>query len=422
MIRARKEKPLSTHEELWDAYTRQVLEWRLGDAPVFTALRENFETANRMARRILRLRRFSGRDRCLLMGSGHGLLTELMAQNLPRDAGPLVLECDPGAARAALLRLPPSARLLADASPWALLLLTRAAGLEPDDCTLVWTLPAKTQPGGQALETWRKLFTGARAETLPLSGVPAPRMSVGCIMHPNEPGLEEFFAHIPPWAHEVCVVWDGAPPEQPLPCPAVVKSIVRPLDGNFAAQRNAMLDLCEGEWCLCLDADERLEAAVWEALPRLMAHADTDGVLFPRLTFEGDARRARIGYGLWPDVQLRLFPLRSDRERPRFTGAVHERVRGLGERLILAPGMPLLHFSHVTKDRDALARRLAVFDAAGKGEIAHTLSKSYPTLDVSLLRETERMFGHTRVLRPPRLSDAAQEAPLPLLPRSCTLI
>jgi hypothetical protein len=150
----------------------------------------------------------------------------------------------------------------------------------------------------------------------------------------------------------------------------------RPLDAHFGEQRNAMLALCRTEWFLYLDADERLSPRTWELLQRVPATPELGGALFPRQTFEGDEEHLRMGYGLWPDVQLRL--LRKNAAL-RFEGAVHERVEGIQGRLALAADMPLLHYSHVRKDSRSLQRRLEVFNRAA-GEERHRLSGSYPRL------------------------------------------
>ena len=402
------------HNPLWNAYTRQVLGWRLGDAATAPPpRREDAQEARRTAERLARMHAASGRACCVLLGAGDGTLARRLDATLPPHSALLVLECDADAARAALPQLPARACLLADASPWALLLLMTGAGLTGEQCTVGWTLPAARQPCRQALETWRALFTRARRVALPaLQGAAqadaradaqadarAMRLSVGCILHRDEPRLHDFFAHIPPWAHDVSVVWDGEAPAAPPPCAVPVHAQTRPLAGDFAAQRNAMLAGCAGDWCVYLDADERLEPPVWEALPPLAACAEdtghAGGVLFPRLTFEGDAAHVRMGYGLWPDVQLRLFPLRPT--PPRFTGAVHERLLGLGDNVLLAPGMPILHYSHILKDRQSLTQRLAVFNAAA-GKPLHTLSAAYPSLPRELLDTAALPFARDNIL------------------------
>lgn len=404
---------MMSHSELWSAYTNEVLSWKLGQKDDTAWARPELSTfqteaqAQAIAARILRLHAASGRAHCILLGVGDGSVARHVAAGLPASTPPLVLEASPAAVRAALPHLAsvPLLPLLVDTSPWALLLLTSGAGLEAAHCTLAWT-GDKNTPGHGPLETWRRLFSGARPEPLP-APVPSsagPRISVGCILHPDEPRLEQFFAHIPPWVHEVVIVWDSAPASVLPACSAPLRIQVRPLNGDFAAQRNAMLDLCTGDWCLYLDADERLAPEAWERLPGL-ASADMGGVCFPRLTFEGDEAHVRVGYGLWPDVQLRFFPLLKAAPgipgaAPRFTGTVHERLTGLTGPVLLTPGIPLLHYSHVHKNRAALTARLEIFSQAGEAP-QHLLSPEYPRLSLEILQRAWAVFGSSTALRLP---------------------
>jgi hypothetical protein len=221
------------------------------------------------------------------------------------------------------------------------------------------------------------------SETVPF------QLSVACMLHPEEPDLENFFGHMPPWLHEVCVLWDGAVPSVAFNCRTPLRQSCRPLGTHFGEQRNAMLALCRTEWCLYLDADERLSSSSWEFLRHLPDVPELGGVLFPRQTFEGDEEHVRMGYGLWPDVQLRLLRRNA---ALRFEGAVHETVEGLEGRLALAADMPILHYSHVRKDSRSLRRRLEVFNRAA-GEERHRLSESYPRLPRTFFHYMDAAFA-----------------------------
>lgn len=392
-------------ESLWRAYTAQMLDWTLGPAPIRPTQIQPIEAHTQSAAACMRLARMhlaSGRRHCILLGAGDGHLATALRTALPPEHGLWVLEGDIATARAVSVpcaALPKTCILLADTSPLALLLLS-ASVLHSHSSTLAWTLPAPQRaeaPGTPVLEKWRHMFTTVRHERL---AAPAPlRLVVGCILHPDEQYLEDFFAQIPAWVQGLAVVWDGRPPASLPVCRVPVYSAVRPLDGDFAAQRNVMLDLCraKGDWCLYLDADERLSADVWESLPRLTAHDNTGGVYFPRLTFEGDTAHARMGYGLWPDVQLRLFAL-TQADAPYFVGRVHETLHGLQKNIVLAPSMCIHHYSHIHKDREALRARLAVFDTAA-GTPTHVLSNEYPRLPTALLCQAGEAFGMGTVLR-----------------------
>uniref|UniRef100_B8DS91 Glycosyl transferase family 2 n=1 Tax=Nitratidesulfovibrio vulgaris (strain DSM 19637 / Miyazaki F) TaxID=883 RepID=B8DS91_NITV9 len=448
-------------DALLAAYTATVLGFRLGgagqekpaddvpglprpdaDAPQ-QAVRQAADKAVRLALR-------SGRPHLVLLGTGDGALPEAVCAALNAAASaagrpasatvPRLTLCDlaPDRMRTALasglLRdftaptpAPDAPRLLADTSPWALLLLLRGTGVTPETATLVPN-PFLPEAETEALHRWRRLFAGCVPVTLThaeqdarqhpgegadrpphLAGLTDPTgladladlpdLGVGAILHPAEPDLPAFFAQVPGWVREMAVVWDGAPPDfDPIPlCPVPLRQAVRPLGGDFSAQRNAMLGLLSTQWCLYLDADERLEPHAWALLPRLMAVPGAGAWLLPRATAYPDADHLRVGYGLWPDVQLRLF-----RRMPGvcFRGAVHERVVGVHGHTCLLGDVWIDHLSWTAKDRDALAERLRVFNAAGAGQAApapsgglHRLSTEYPALPRSLFAHAGLVSG-----------------------------
>lgn len=426
-------------DALLAAYTRAVLEFRLGGADAAPPPKSASDTGatedssqppgdaaaiSQAVEKALRLAVRSGRPHLVLLGVGDGRLPDALAKALrAMEAGPCsprLTVCDlaPDRLRAALAaghlkdsgQDQPSAtapRLLADTSPWALLLLLRAAGIAPETATL-FPHPFLPDAEADALRRWRRLFAACVPVELPAAPAalaalaaledairPAPchDLGVGAILHPDEPDLAAFLAQIPGWVREVAVVWDGAPPAfDPAPlCPVPLRQAVRALGGDFSAQRNAMLELLSTGWTLYLDADERLSPATWALLPRLMAVPGTGAWLFPRVTAYPDADHLRAGYGLWPDMQLRLF-----RRTPgvRFDGRVHERVVGIDSHTCLLADAWIDHLSWTAKDRKVLAERLRVFDAAGaSGEGSsvppspdrlHRLSAEYPALPRSL--------------------------------------
>lgn len=415
-------------DALLRAYTRAVLAFRLGEgnaAPNDTPAPPSADV-DAVAAKAVRLAVRSARPHLLLLGTGDGALPHALARAVRQSGACLRLTlCDlaPDRMRAALTTgmlddfplsgvadngpetaaqgSPP--RLLADTSPWALLVLLRGTGISPETATL-FPNPFLHPAEADALLRWRRLFAACVPVEFPActpaaSGpAPAPHggqsLGVGAILHPAEPGLEAFFAHIPRWVREVAVVWDGAPGMDPAPhCPVPVRQAVRPLGSDFAAQRNAMLGMLSTDWCLYLDADERLSPPVWETLPRLMALPGAGAWIMPRATAYPDAHHLRVGYGLWPDVQLRLF-----RNTPtvHFEGAVHEQVRGTPGHSCLLLDACMEHLSWIAKDRGMLAERLRIFDAAhgggagtqgGELQAVHRLSEEYPSLGRSLLAD-----------------------------------
>ncbi len=372
----------------WRAYTQEVLAWQGVEAASNAIPPMAEEVLVRQVQRTISSGARAQVEAYILLGCHGPALREVLLQLSAGGELPpiIILESQPARARAFLDEiptLPPQVHLVADTSPWALYMLTRGLGLEPRQCALFFCEPPKARC--PILEKWRKLFLGTQVEAYALQENTQPKLSVGAILHPDESHLEDFFAHIPAWVHEVVVLWDSAEDRQlPYECAAPLRQFSRPLAGDFSAQRNALLRHCEGHWFLYLDADERFSNKTWEALPALMQEQHGGGVLFPRVTFEGDEAHARMAYGLWPDVQLRLFPLGSD---VHFVGSVHEKVQGLSTTMapVLAPALPLLHYSHVHKNAAQLRQRLAVFSKAGTVE--HTLSAAYPRLPLAFFHQ-----------------------------------
>lgn len=398
--------PASFLPRLVQAYSEQVLQWQLGQDNAPLPL-EDAARARQSAERVLAAALRAGHSHIVLLGLGDGTMARYLQQGLPATCTLLVLEDQPAVARAALTRCPSLlSHVVVDTSPWALFLLCQALGLPREHCSLCYNpaYPRKTATAQQegercgaglsVLEQWRRLFLGAQVVALPslsASGAACPRLSVACIAHPDESLLADFFSHIPPWVGELVIVWDGQAPASTPPCAVPLRQAVRPLEGDFAAQRNAMLDLCTGDWCLYLDVDERLTPSTWAAIAAWLTLPTTGpdavgAMVLPRLTFMGDADHVRMGYGLWPDVQMRLFPLR---EGLRFVGRVHEKVTGLQGATILMGGHGIWHYSHIRKDAGALRDRLHIFDTAAQGPEAcgaglrHVLSAAYPRLPVA---------------------------------------
>lgn len=380
------------------AYSREVLAFAWPPAPGLGPPKTlDADTRRRHMERALRLAAHGGRTP-LLLGAGTGEL----ALELHRAApwGCVVLETDlssgpaPGPSpdhsakqhrRDTLLALMEAGvPVLADGSAWALLLLLEAHGLGHGHRLAVKNPEEPPRPAHDPLALVERLLAAVRP--LPpgeAREAPRPSLSVAAILAPDEPRLPEFFEHIPPWVREVSVVWDAPDSPSAHPCPAPLVQAARPLDGDFAAQRNAALGLCTGDWVLFLDGDERLAPEGWEAV-RALAPANPEGGAaghwLPRRTYLGDEAHVRAGYGLWPDLQLRLFPRLPGLA---FQGHIHERLTGLEGPQRLAPGLCLHHFSHLWKDPQALARKLALFQTVGGAP--HALSADYPAPGVELL-------------------------------------
>jgi len=123
-----------------------------------------------------------------------------------------------------------------------------------------------------------------------------------------------------------CVVLDSGSTDRTLEVASSwgARTSRRPFD-DFAAQKQACLDLCSGEWVLSLDCDERLSPALAAALPGFLAAPGDSGPAGYELPFEVEfqGRVLRWG-GLGAETHVRLFR----RDKGRFGGEhVHEGVR-----------------------------------------------------------------------------------------------
>lgn len=135
-----------------------------------------------------------------------------------------------------------------------------------------------------------------------------------------------------------------------------------PLDGNFAAQRNAGTSAAKGSWVFHLDTDEDVSADFCAVLPHLASAAQMSGYLavgFPRRNYVDD----RLS-DLFPDIQYRLI-----RRDVLFEGRVHERpsVCGQGDRTIVSQHGMIDH----QMERDRVQARSERYDQLGQEAARH---------------------------------------------------
>ena len=141
-----------------------------------------------------------------------------------------------------------------------------------------------------------------------------------------------------------------------------------------------MQDMVATDWLFYLDADERIPSRLDERLPALTRLPGVHGIHFPRQTLFPDDRHFKVGYGLWPDLQLRLF-----RKGPgvRFERPIHEHVVGLPGRQAVFLDASILHLSRLLKQNDQIRAKLDAFNACGAPQ--HHLSEDYPVLPLEWL-------------------------------------
>ncbi|MDD3313249.1 glycosyltransferase [Pseudodesulfovibrio sp.] len=388
-------------------YTDAVLAFDMTDGPASApAAAPTADEVRTFTDRTLSLFAKSGASVLVLFGLGSGRCALALAAGLPEAARLVVCETDTGTARKFLAAHPEwrdedgRAHLAADSSAWALLYLLALSGANAENGSTA-LCPDLGKADRDRYRALQRRFLQARphlalnSSYLSHVAVQAPDLSVGAILSPDEPELDTFFAQFPDWVREVVVIWDAeTAPDREFACAAPVRHLAHPLD-DFATQRNRMLDACQGEWVLYLDGDERFSEDVWSLFTALMLIKRLAGCYFPRMTFFPDETRCKVGFGLWPDLQLRLF-----RREPsvRFERPVHERLIGVEGRVALAMDAPILHYSRLTKSPEMLAAKLKRFDAAGAGRVTHRLNDDYPTLERARFDEASFLAGALQVL------------------------
>ena len=365
--------------QAFDTYTRTVLAFRLGDGgggyQTVPAAPGAFDPIVRQAVRA---------GHCVLLGVGRGEFARELNARLPQGVALTVCELYPEQAREFGQGLP----LLADASPVALAWLLFSVGLFRGGAVCALNPEIAYATARSRFQAVQKLH----AAYSPLEAPPPERpasLSLAAILHPDEPDLQGFFAALPPAAKEAVVVWDAPQVPAALPAsPVPVRHLAHPLENDFAAQRNRMLAACQGEWVLYLDGDERLEPALAGMLPHLVRQDICQAFAFPRLAVTPGGVKA--GWGLWPDLQVRLF-----RKAPgvRFIRPVHERLEGVAGPTGLVVGASIRHLSDLLKSPGDLARKHALFDAAGGFTGLHRQNPEYPVLPEDFFKSlTPRPF------------------------------
>jgi len=115
----------------------------------------------------------------------------------------------------------------------------------------------------------------------------------------------------------------------------LIKIYQRKLDGDFSAQKNSVIENCDGDYIFHIDADEIPHENLVDILPKMLETNDVDLVWVPRVnTVEGFTEEHRMKWGWrvsekgwvnYPDYQARVF---KNREDIRWTRKVHEYIDG----------------------------------------------------------------------------------------------
>ena len=129
---------------------------------------------------------------------------------------------------------------------------------------------------------------------------------------------------------EVIDHWDLHSPDS-----KVIKHYTRKLDGNFADQKNSVIENSTGDYIFHIDADEYPNKILLQQLKQILEINDVDLVWVPRVnTIEGMEQQHiqkwgwRVSEKNWvnyPDYQARVFRNHKD---IRWTRPLHEYITG----------------------------------------------------------------------------------------------
>ena len=145
----------------------------------------------------------------------------------------------------------------------------------------------------------------------------------------------------------------------------LIKIYQRKLDGDFSAQKNSVIENCDGDYIFHIDADEIPHENLVNILPEMLETNDVDLVWVPRVnTVEGLTdehcvkwgwRVTKLGWVNYPDYQARIF-----RNSPeiKWTKPVHEHITGCKTYAHLPPQEELSLYHHKTIDKQEKQNKL----------------------------------------------------------------
>ena len=203
------------------------------------------------------------------------------------------------------------------------------------------------------------------------------KISYGITVHNEADELNkllEFLIHKTPESDEIVICVDGDDDEvrfvldswtQQYAHTKTIKIYQRKLEGDFAAQKNSVIENCDGDYIFHIDADEIPHENLVNILPEMLETNDVDLVWVPRVnTVEGLTdehcvkwgwRVTKLGWVNYPDYQARIF-----RNSPeiKWTKPVHEHITGCKTYAHLPPQEKLSLYHHKTIDKQEKQNKL----------------------------------------------------------------
>jgi glycosyltransferase involved in cell wall biosynthesis len=144
-----------------------------------------------------------------------------------------------------------------------------------------------------------------------------------------------------------------------------IKVYQRKLEGDFSAQKNSVIENCDGDYIFHIDADEIPHENLVNILPKMVETNDVDLVWVPRVnTVEGLTNEHCVRWGWritekgwvnYPDYQARIF---RNGENIRWVKPVHEHITGCKTYAHLPPQEELSLYHHKTIDKQEQQNRL----------------------------------------------------------------
>ena len=140
----------------------------------------------------------------------------------------------------------------------------------------------------------------------------------------------------------------------------MIKWYTRPLNKDFAQQKNFLNSKCSGDWILNLDADESISANLIKLLPDIVKMNDgkVEAIWMPRVNTVDGITQEHIDkwnwqvndkdWVNWPDAQMRIY---KNDPKIKWIQPVHERLEGYDDfgRLPFDERYAIIHHKHITK-------------------------------------------------------------------------
>lgn len=145
------------------------------------------------------------------------------------------------------------------------------------------------------------------------------------------------------WCDEVIVIDDESQDKTvDIAKKMGAKVLIRPLQDDFAGQRNAGLEKAKGDWVLFIDADERVPQALWYEIM-----AKTNDPFNPYIGYylkrEDTMWGKKLRHGETGAIKLLRM---AKKDTGKWNGKVHETWKVKGKTDVLQN--PLMHYPHQT--------------------------------------------------------------------------